>query len=75
VSLLGIANDSSSPPSTQYKAEDTHSQFDTKPTTDAEYAWDLAPDATRIAIAQRLEATIHLLSLSGRAPTEVVVKG
>jgi hypothetical protein len=50
-------------------------QFDTKPTTDAEYAWDLAPDATRIAIVQRSEATIHLLSLSGHAPTELVVKG
>lgn len=49
-------------------------QFDTKPTTDAEYAWDLSPDATRIAIVQRSEATIHLLSLSGHAPTEVVVR-
>ena len=50
-------------------------QFDTKPTTDAEYAWDLSPDSTRIAIVRRSEATIHLLSLSGHAPAEVVVKG
>jgi hypothetical protein len=50
-------------------------QFDSKPTTDAEYAWDLSPDATRIAIVQRSEETIHLLSRSGHAPTEVVVKG
>jgi eukaryotic-like serine/threonine-protein kinase len=50
-------------------------QFDTKPTTVAEYAWDLSPDGTRIAIVQRSEATIHLLSLSGHAPAEVVVKG
>lgn len=50
-------------------------QFDTKPTTDAEYAWDLSPDGARIAIVRRSEAMIHLLSLSGHAPAEVVVKG
>jgi len=50
-------------------------QFDTKPTTDAGYAWDLSPDGTRIAIVQRSDSTIHLLSLGGRAPAEVVVKG
>jgi hypothetical protein len=50
-------------------------QFDTKPTTDAGHAWDLSPDGTRIAIVQRSDSTIHLLSLGGRAPAEVVVKG
>jgi len=53
----------------------TLAQFDTKPTTDARYAWDLSPDGTRIAIVERSKATIHLLSLGGHAPAEVVVKG
>jgi len=49
-------------------------RFDTNPTPDAEYAWDLAPDGTRIAILKRSEATIHFLSLSGQASQQIVVK-
>jgi eukaryotic-like serine/threonine-protein kinase len=50
-------------------------RFDTNPTPDAEYVWDLSPDGTRIAILKRSEAAISVLSLSGQPLQEVVVKG
>jgi hypothetical protein len=50
-------------------------RFDTNPTPDAEYAWDLSHDGTRIAILKRSEATIYFLSLSGQASRQIVVKG
>jgi Tol biopolymer transport system component len=50
-------------------------RFNTSPTPDAEYAWDLSPDGTRIAILRRSEATIHILSLSQQTSAEVVGKG
>jgi eukaryotic-like serine/threonine-protein kinase len=50
-------------------------RFDTNPTPDAEYAWDLSPDGTRIAILKRSEATIHILSLSRQASQQIVGKG
>ena len=50
-------------------------RFDTNPTPDAEYAWDLSPDGTRIAILKRSEAIIHVLSLGRQASQEIVGKG
>ena len=50
-------------------------RFNTNPTPDAEYAWDLSPDGTRIAILRRSEATIHILSLSQQTSEEVVGRG
>jgi Tol biopolymer transport system component len=50
-------------------------RFDTNPTPDAEYTWDLSHDGTRIAILKRSEATIYFLSLSGQASRQIVVKG
>jgi serine/threonine protein kinase len=50
-------------------------RFDTNPTPDAEYAWDLSPDGTRIAILKRSEATINILSLSRKASQQIVVRG
>jgi Tol biopolymer transport system component len=49
--------------------------FDTNPTPDAEYVWDLSPDGTRIAILKRSEAAVSVLSLSGQPLQEVIVKG
>jgi serine/threonine protein kinase len=50
-------------------------RFTTNPTPDAEYAWDLSPDGTHIAILKRSEATIHVLSISPQPTQEIVVKG
>ena len=50
-------------------------RFDTNLTPDAEYAWDLSPDGSRITILTRSEATIHCLSLSGQASRQIVMKG
>jgi len=47
-------------------------RFNTNPTPDAEYAWDLSPDGTRIAILRRSEATIHILSLNHKTSAELV---
>ena len=41
----------------------------------AEYVWGLARDGTRIAVVKNGDARIHVLSLSGQAPREIVVKG
>ena len=49
-------------------------EFDVKPSPDAEYSWDLSPDATRIALLRRSEGIIHILSLDGRAPREIAVR-
>lgn len=49
-------------------------RFETVPTPDAEYTWDLSTDGTRIAILRRSENSVHLISLEGRAPQEVVAK-
>jgi hypothetical protein len=49
-------------------------RFATSPTPDAEYAWDLSPDGTRIAILRRSETTIRILSLSGQPSEEVIGK-
>jgi len=45
--------------------------------TDAtpDYQWDLSPDGTRIAILKSQEGRIQILSLNGRAPQEITVKG
>jgi dipeptidyl aminopeptidase/acylaminoacyl peptidase len=50
-------------------------RFSTSPTPDAEYAWDLSPDGTGVAILKRSEATIHVLSLSRQPSQEIVAKG
>ena len=50
-------------------------RFTTKPTPDAEYAWDLSPNGTHIAILKRSEAIIHVLSMSLQPTQEIVVKG
>jgi WD40-like Beta Propeller Repeat len=39
-------------------------RFATTTTPDAEYAWDLSPDGTRLAILRRSEATIRVLWLN-----------
>jgi len=49
-------------------------RFNTVPTADAEYAWDLSPDGACIAILRRSEGSIDLLPLAGRAPQRVVAK-
>jgi eukaryotic-like serine/threonine-protein kinase len=41
----------------------------------ADYPWDLSPDGTRIAILKNREGQIHILSLNGRAPRDIAVKG
>ena len=50
-------------------------RFDTNPTPDAEYAWNLSPDGMRIAILKRSEAAIQVLSLSRQASQQIVAKG
>jgi Tol biopolymer transport system component len=50
-------------------------RFDTQPTADAEYAWDLSPDGSRIAVLRRSEAIAHVLSLAGLAPREFLLRG
>ena len=47
-------------------------RFNTNPTPDAEYAWDLSPDGTRIAILRRSETPIRILSLSQQISSDVV---
>jgi eukaryotic-like serine/threonine-protein kinase len=52
---------------------------------DADYGWDLSPDASRIAFVKRVprsdgkifssEGPIHILSLNGAPPWEIHVKG
>jgi hypothetical protein len=48
-------------------------RFETDPVI--QYAWALSPDRTRIAILKNWDARIHILSLNGQAPQEVMVKG
>jgi eukaryotic-like serine/threonine-protein kinase len=45
--------------------------------TDAavDYWWDLSPDGTRIAVVKNREGQVHILSLNGRAPQDITVKG
>jgi eukaryotic-like serine/threonine-protein kinase len=45
--------------------------------TDAvsDYYWDLSPDATRLALLKNHEGRIQILSLNGRAPQEITVRG
>jgi eukaryotic-like serine/threonine-protein kinase len=49
-------------------------RFETVPTVDAEYAWDLSPDGSRIAILRRSEGSVQIVSLSGHAPQKVGAK-
>ena len=48
-------------------------EFDTDAAFD--YWWDLSPDGTRIAIVKNRGGQVHLLSLTGRAPQDITVKG
>jgi len=41
----------------------------------ADYEWDLSPDGARISILKKREGPIQILSLNGRAPQEITVKG
>jgi serine/threonine protein kinase/DNA-binding winged helix-turn-helix (wHTH) protein len=50
-------------------------RFNTDPTSGAYYVWDLSPDGTRIAILKYSERPIHILSVDGKPPQEIVVKG
>jgi hypothetical protein len=43
-------------------------------TPDADYDWDLSPDATRIAILKRSEATLDIQSLAGEPARRISVK-
>lgn len=48
--------------------------FDIDPKAD--YIWDLSPDGTRIVLRNRAEQQrIHILSLRGKPPQEITVKG
>ena len=48
-----------------------------KLTTDstADYQWDLSPDGARIAILKNRQGRIQILSLNGKPPKEITVKG
>jgi Tol biopolymer transport system component len=48
-----------------------------KSNTDAttDYHWDLSPDGTRIALLKHRAGQVQILSLNGRAPQEITVKG
>jgi eukaryotic-like serine/threonine-protein kinase len=48
-------------------------EFDTDAAVD--YWWDLSPDGTRIAIVENRAGQVHILSLNGRAPQDITVKG
>jgi hypothetical protein len=50
-------------------------RFDTNPTPDADYVWDLSPDGTRIAILKQSEGRIHVLDLGSQSGNEIAVKG
>jgi DNA-binding winged helix-turn-helix (wHTH) protein/Tol biopolymer transport system component len=43
-------------------------------TQDSEYAWDLSPDATRIAVLESLTGKISILSLAGQPPLTINVE-
>jgi serine/threonine protein kinase len=48
-------------------------EFDTDAAVD--YWWDLSPNGTRIAIVENRAGQVHILSLNGRAPQDITVKG
>jgi len=48
-------------------------RFDADPTAD--YDWDLSPDASFIDIRKNREPRISMLSLTGKEPRELIVKG
>jgi Tol biopolymer transport system component len=48
-------------------------KFDSDATAD--YWWDLSPDGTRLAILKSREGRIRIVSLGGRPPQEITVKG
>jgi Tol biopolymer transport system component len=52
---------------------DKLAEYTTEPTAD--YEWHLSPDGTRIAIPRNREGRIDILSLNGRAPQQITVKG
>ncbi|MGA2455993.1 MAG: protein kinase [Terriglobales bacterium] len=41
----------------------------------ADYGWDLSPDGTRIALLKNRDGRVQILSMNGRAPQEITVKG
>ncbi len=41
----------------------------------ADYGWDLSPDGTRIALLKNRDARVQILSMNGRMPQEIAVKG
>ena len=41
----------------------------------ADYEWDVSPDGTRIALLKNRDARVQVLSMNGRAPQEIAVKG
>jgi len=43
-------------------------------TQDSEYAWDLSPDATRIAVLESLTGKISVLSLAGKPPIGIIAE-
>jgi serine/threonine protein kinase len=47
----------------------------TEPGADADYAWDLSPDGSLIAIVRRSQGSIHFLSLRGEPPRDIAMKG
>jgi len=48
--------------------------FATQSSPDAEYAWDLSADGSRIAILKRSDSVIHLLSLTDQSGRDLEVK-
>jgi Tol biopolymer transport system component len=53
---------------------DEITRFAVKATPDAQYAWDLSPDGTRVAILRQSESTIALLSLVSHSTQVIVVR-
>jgi hypothetical protein len=50
-------------------------RFDTSPTPDTDYVWDLSPDGTRIAILRQSEGRIQVRDLGSHSSKDIVVKG
>jgi hypothetical protein len=47
------------------------SRFDTDPVRILDSHWALSPDGARLAVLSSSEAKIHILSLTGRPPSEI----
>lgn len=48
-------------------------RFDTDPTADVRYLWDLSPEGRRVAILKYAKGSIDILRLDGHVPQKIVV--